>query len=135
MRVFISFDEVEEAVGTRIGTSDWFEITADQLDQFAKAVSPGGAPAAGEYLALSMLPTLAASAYRFDTPGARINYGIDQARFPSPLVAGSRIRSHVDLVEVRRIPAGLQLTVATTVEIEGADRSACEAVTLTLLKP
>src|SRR3954469_12034456 len=101
MRIFTSFDELRDAVGSKLGTSDWIEIGQERIDQFAAATGdwqwihtdaeraasgPYGAPIAHGYLTLSMLPALAASAYAFDTPGARINYGVDKVRFPHPVV-------------------------------------------------
>jgi hypothetical protein len=133
MRVLTSFDEVEEASGTRIGTSDWFDVTDEQLRQFNRAVALDGAPGADHYLSISMIPALASTVYRVETPGARINHGVDHAGFVSALAPGSRIRSEVNLIGVKRTAIGLQLTTSTEIEIEGADPSACEAVTLTLL--
>ena len=37
MRVFNGFDEIKSAVGTKVGTSDWIEITQDRINKFAEA--------------------------------------------------------------------------------------------------
>lgn len=37
MRVFTSPDEVREAAGGELGTSDWLTITQDQVDKFAES--------------------------------------------------------------------------------------------------
>ena len=37
MRVFRTFDELAEAVGEDLGTSDWLELTQERVDAFADA--------------------------------------------------------------------------------------------------
>ncbi|MCW2856942.1 MAG: putative enoyl-CoA hydratase 1 [Marmoricola sp.] len=145
MRVFTTLDEVLGAANSRLGTSDWLDITQERIDTFANATDdwqwihtnpsraatgPYGATIAHGYLTLSLLPTLAATLYRFDTPGARINYGTDRVRFPAPVVVGARIRSHVELGDVQPTPSGLQLSINTSVEIEGVGKPGCIATTL-----
>ncbi|GAB7004926.1 MaoC family dehydratase [Nocardioides sp. AN3] len=145
MRTFTTVEEVLEASDSHLGTSDWLEMTQERIDTFAEATGdhqwihtdpeqaaggPYGATIAHGYLTLSVLPALASTIYRFDTPGARINYGADRVRFPAPVRVGSRIRSHVDLRTVVPTADGLQLTLETSVEIEGSARPACVATTL-----
>jgi hypothetical protein len=67
-----------------------------------------------------VLLALAATIYRFDTPGARINYGADRVRFPAPVLVGARIGSDVALGDVQPITSGLQLTLNPSIEIEHA---------------
>ena len=64
-----------------------------------------------------------------------LNYGINKVRFPHPLLVGKRIRSHVTIAEVVDIPAGKQLTVRHTIEIEDEPKPACVAETVVLLLP
>ena len=65
--------------------------------------------------------------------GARLNYGLEKVRFPSPVPVGSRLRSHVRSGEVKDLPAGKQLIVQHTVEIEGRAKPACVAAHVVLL--
>src|SRR6476619_2517649 len=37
MRTFTTFDELTDAIGADLGTTDWFEITQDRVDAFADA--------------------------------------------------------------------------------------------------
>jgi acyl dehydratase len=71
--------------------------------------------------------------FSLETPGARLNYGLEKVRFPAPVPVGSRLRSHVRFGEVRDLPAGKQLVVEHTVEIEGQDKPACVAAHVVLL--
>ena len=148
MRTFTSLDEVSAAADTDLGTSDWLEIDQDRIDAFAEttidhqwihvdteaaAAGPFGTTIAHGFLTLSLLPSFAAQVFTLETPGAKLNYGLDKVRFPSPVPVGSRLRSHVRFGEVKEVPAGKQLTIEHTVEIEGQPKPACVAAHVVLL--
>jgi acyl dehydratase len=148
MRVFTSLDEVSEAAGQELGTSEWVEIDQQRVDTFADATGdhqwihvdverakdgPFGGTIAHGYLTLSLVPWLGSKVFSFDTPGAKLNYGVNKVRFPNPVLVGSRIRATVTLGEVTDIPAGKQATVRYTVEIDGVDKPACVAESVVLL--
>jgi len=146
MRVFTSAEDVRAAEGGELGSSDWLTITQEQINTFADATldhqwihvdadraaqGPFGAPIAHGFLTLSLLSALNAQIYGFDNVKMGINYGLNKVRFPSPVRVGSRVRSRARLAEVTEISGGVQLTVESTVEIEGEDKPACVAEGLT----
>lgn len=148
MRTFTTLDEVAAAAGTPIGTSDWLEVDQSRIDAFADATldhqwihvdaeqaasGPFGRTIAHGFLTLSLLPHFASQVFTLDAPGAKLNYGLDKVRFPSPVPVGSRLRSHVSFGEVKDLPMGKQLIVEHTVEIEGHDKPACVAAHVVLL--
>jgi acyl dehydratase len=148
MRVFTTFDELAEAAGEDLGTSDWVEITQERVDQFAEATGdhqwihvdvekaaagPFGGTIAHGYLTLSLVPWLGAQVFGLETPGAKLNYGVNKVRFPNPVRVGKRIRLNVTMGEVSEVPAGRQLTLKHTVQIEGEEKPACVAETVVLL--
>ncbi len=148
MRTFTSFDEVSEAAGEELGSSDWVSIEQDRVDQFAEATGdhqwihvdveraaegPFGGTIAHGYLTLSLLPVLGSQIFTFDTPGAKLNYGVNKVRFPNPVRVGKKIRAHSSLGEVTDLPTGKQVTVKTTIEIEGEEKPACVAESVVLL--
>ena len=148
MRVFSSFEEIEAATGEEIGTSEWVEITQDRVDQFAEATGdhqwihvdvekakdgPFGGTIAHGYLTLSLVPWLGSQVFELATPGAKLNYGVNKVRFPSPVPVGSRVRATVSVGEVVDISAGKQLTLKYVVAIENQDKPACVAETVVLL--
>ncbi len=100
----------------------------------AKAGPFGGTIAHG-YLTLSLLPFLGSQVFGLETPGAKLNYGVNKVRFPSPLPVGSRVRARVSVAGVTDLPAGKQMTLKHVVEIEGSDKPACVAETVVLLLP
>ena len=81
------------------------------------------------------MPWLGSQVFTLRTPGAKLNYGVNKVRFPTPLKVGKRIRLHVKMGEVIDIPSGKQLTVQHTVEIEDEPKPACVAETVVLLLP
>ena len=150
MRVFTTFEEVAEAAGIDLGTSEWVTIDQRRVNQFADATGdhqwihvdmerakegPFGGTIAHGYLTLSLVPWLGSQVFTLRTPGAKLNYGVNKVRFPNPLLVGKRIRLHVKMGEVVDIPSGKQLTVQHTIEIEGEDKPACVAETVVLLLP
>jgi len=150
MRVFTTFEEIEAAAGEEIGTTDWVEITQERVNQFADATGdhqwihvdpdlakdgPFGGTIAHGYLTLSLVPWLGSQVFGLDTPGAKLNYGVNKVRFPSPVLVGSRVRATVTVGEVTDLPTGKQLTLRYVIEIEDQDKPACVAETVVLLLP
>ncbi|QWC83991.1 MaoC family dehydratase [Nocardioidaceae bacterium] len=150
MRTFTDFDQLSAAAGEELGSSDWLTIEQDRIDQFADATGdhqwihvdaerakdgPFGATIAHGYLTLSLIPMLGAQVFGLETPGAKLNYGVNKVRFPNPVTVGSRVRVHVSVGEVTDIPAGKQLTLKHSIEIDGEDKPACVAETVVLLLP
>jgi len=148
MRVFSTLDEVAAAAGQEIGTSDWVEITQEAVNQFADATDdhqwihvdverakagPFGGTIAHGYMTLALIPGLSNKVMAFKTPGARLNYGVNKARFPTPVPVGSRVRATVGIGEVTELPKGVQATLKYVIEIEGAEKPACVAETVVLL--
>ena len=141
-------DGLKAKVGEHLGYSDYVEITQDQVNAFAEATGdhqwihvdvekakegPFGGTIAHGYLTLSLVPWLGSQVFTLDTPGAKLNYGVNKVRFPSPVPVGSRVRATVSVGEVTDVSAGKQLTLKYVVEIEDQDKPACVAETVVLL--
>ena len=148
MRTFTSLDEVADSIGDELGTGEWLEITQDRVNTFADATDdhqwihvdqeraaagPFGGTIAHGYLTLSMIPLLSSRIFSVETPGARLNYGLNKVRFPMPVRVGARIRARATLVSLTDVPAGKQLTVSYTIEVDGEAKPACVAETVVLL--
>jgi acyl dehydratase len=142
MRSFNGITEFEAAVGEQLGSSDWHEITQDQVNLFADATGdhqwihvdpekaasgPFGGTIAHGYLTLSLLPVLVAEIYRVDGLKMGLNYGANKVRFPTPVPVGSKVRASAQLVELTPIAIGSQAVVRVTIEIDGGAKPACVA--------
>ncbi len=148
MRVFTDTSELDSAVGQELGSTDWIEIDQARVDKFADATDdhqwihvdqaraeggPFGGTIAHGYLTLSLIPWLSSQIFAFETPGARLNYGLNKVRFPAPVRVGKRIRATAVLQEVKDLPTGKQVVVTYTIAIEDEPKPACVAETVVLL--
>jgi acyl dehydratase len=148
MRTFTTWDQLTAAVGEELGHSDWLLIDQARVDAFADATGdhqwihvdversasgPFGGTIAHGYLTLSLIPLLGSEVFSLQTPGAKLNYGVNKVRFPHPLRVGQRVRAAVSIAAAAELPAGNQLTLRYVVEIEDQAKPACVAETLVLL--
>jgi acyl dehydratase len=129
--------------GQELGTSDWFEVTQEHVNQFAeatddhqwihvdveraKAESPFGGPIAHGYLTLSLLIPLFAQVLVVSDSVMGLNYGLNKVRFPAPVPVGSKVRLNATLTGVDEFAGGLQLTFSTVMEREGGEKPVCIA--------
>ena len=60
-----------------------------------------------------------------------INYGLDRVRFISPVPVRSRLRARSVLKEVDQAAGWVRVKSEVTIELEGGDKPACVAETLT----
>ncbi|GGR97069.1 MaoC family dehydratase [Micromonospora fulviviridis] len=150
MRVFESIEELERAVGTHLGHSDWHRISQQQIDAFAEATgdrqwihvdpvraarSPFGGTIAHGYLTLSLVPMLVWQVYRVEGLTMGVNYGANKLRFPAPVPVDSEVRAGVELLSLAPGGGGYQLTAKVTVELAGAEKPARVVETVSVLVP
>ena len=148
MRVFTTFDELSGAVGEDLGSPEWLEVTQERVVAFADATGahqwihfdverarsgPFGGTIAHGYLTLSLIPYFTPQLFTLETPGAKLNYGVNKVRFPNPVRVGAKIRASAQIAEVTDVPAGKQMITRYTIEIDGEAKPACVAETVVLL--
>ena len=142
MKHYAHLAELEALVGQELGVSDWLEVDQSRIDLFAQAtgdhqwihthperaaVGPFGATVAHGFLTLSLLPTLFETGFAIDDIRMGVNYGLNRVRFPAPVRVGSRLRGRFKLLSYEPLDGGAQLTVEAIVELEGSDKPACVA--------
>jgi acyl dehydratase len=150
MKVFQGIEELERAVGTHLGYSDWHTVTQRQIDTFAEATGdhqwihvdpekaaagPFGGTIAHGYLTLSLVPMLVWQVYAVEGVRMGVNYGANKVRFPSPVPVDTKVRAGVELLSVKPGGGGYQVIARVTVEREGADKPACVVETVSVLVP
>ena len=146
MKVFESAAGIAASVGQEVGVSDWHTVTQDQIDLFAEATGdhqwihvdpqraasgPYGTTIAHGYLTLSLLAPLMKQTYRIDNAKMGLNYGLNKVRFPAPVKVGSRVRARVTVKSVEELPASVQTVWSSVIEVDGSDKPACIAETVT----
>ena len=144
-----AFELFQGDVGNDEGTGEWFEVTQDQINQFADVThdhqfihvdperakaTPFGTTIAHGFLTLSMLTQLAAGAAPAPPDPAEyegvimgINYGFNKVRFVNPVKVGSRIRARGVTANVELKGNTIEVTRNFTVEIEGEEKPALVA--------
>ena len=146
----VSYGDLSGRVGARLGPTAWLVIDQARIDRFAEATDdhqwihvdpqaaadgPFGATIAHGYLTLSLVNRFMPDLLTVADASMGVNYGCEKVRFPSPVRVGSRIRGTGELVSVEPAGGGLQVLVRVTVEIEGQERPACVADTLSRFFP
>jgi acyl dehydratase len=148
-----AFPLFQADVGNDEGTGEWFEVTQDQINQFADVThdhqfihidpeaakaTPFGTTIAHGFLTLSMLTHLAKGASSAPADAARyegvlmgINYGFNKVRFVSPVKVGSKIRGRAVTSNVELKGNMIEVTRSYTIEIEGEEKPAVVADWLT----
>lgn len=147
-RVFSSVEALQAAVGETLGPTDWLTIEQSRVDAFATATGdhqwihvdverarqgPFGGTIAHGYLTLSLSSFFLPQLMRVDVSGMGINYGLDRVRFPAPVRVGARIRGRGEIVSVTAVSGGVQVVVRVSIDVEGGDRPACVADTISRL--
>lgn len=143
------------AQGKEMGVGEWLEMTQERINQFADAtldhqfihvdpekaarLSPYKVPIAHGFLTLSLIPHLNKTIpppHPEACEGLQmgINYGLEKARFPSPVKVGSKVRARMELLSAElKAPNTIQLKHKVTVEIQGGGKPACVAEILSRL--
>lgn len=142
MKHYAHLADLQTLVGQDLGHSDWLVVDQSRIDLFAQATGdhqwihtdplraaggPFGATVAHGFLTLSLLPALFETGFAIDDVRMGVNYGLNRVRFPAPVRAGSRLRGHFKLLSYEPLPGGAQLTVESTIELEGSAKPACVA--------
>jgi acyl dehydratase len=135
-----------ERVGEHLGVSDWMVVDQERVNQFADATDdhqwihidadkakqgPFGGTIAHGFLTLSLTVALAGQVpLDVGDPKMAINYGLEKVRFPAPVPVGSRIRAGVELGAVTEVSGGIQVNRVVTIEVEGQEKPAMVAETV-----
>ncbi|MBI1339239.1 MaoC family dehydratase [bacterium] len=143
----IHYNDLESLAGQEVGVSNWRQITQEQVNMFAEATGDHqwihvdveratrelGSPIAHGYLTLSLLPVLSSEVLRVDGVTRGINFGSNKVRFTNMVPVNSKVRLSQKCLSVEARSGGKQMTMLSTVEIEGQERPACVAEVMSIL--
>ena len=131
--------------GTQLGPTEWITIDQKRVDGFAEvtgdhqwihvdadkaASGPFGACIAHGYLTLSLASKFLPELLSVEQVTMGVNYGTDKVRFPNAVRVGNRIRGTGEVISAEETKGGVQVVVRITIEIEGEQRPACVADTI-----
>ena len=149
MRTINGIDELKAAEGEELGTSDWHEVTQEDVNAFADVTgdhqwihvdvekakeTPFGGTIAHGFYTLSLAVPLVRGDRRL--PGLRVRAQLRPRQGPLPVAAARGLQA-ARLLEDRRAwrtsPAASQVTTQMTFEREGGDKPVCVAESLVRL--
>ncbi len=148
MREFSNVTELANCVGEEIGVSDWFSIDQDRINDFADATgdhqwihidpertkSELGMPTiAHGFLNLSLVPMLTSQISKINSVTRGINYGTNKVRFTNMVPVNSKVRAKSKLIDAQPKAGGTQLTSEISIEIQGQERPAMVAETVSIV--
>ena len=149
MPQLIEKSDIGNYVGYECEPTEWFNVTQDQVNQFADctldhqfihidpvaaAQTPFGGTVAHGFLTLSMLSHFSTQ-YNLVINGITfgVNKGFDKVRFVSPVRVGSNIRCHAKIKNItEKRPGQFDFVMDLSVEIEGEEKPALVAEWLTV---
>ena len=129
-------------VGQSLGSTEWIEISQEQVNLFADATrdhqwihtdparainGPFKGTVVHGYLTLSLAPAVISEVLEIRELTSALNYGVDKVRFPAPVRVGSHVRATVTVMCARQKTSGVEAVFTLTYEIEGEARPACVA--------
>ena len=143
----VQYSDLESLVGQTLGPSDWFEVDQGRINTFADATGDHqwihvneematkmlGSTIAHGYLTLSLIPMFGPQVLSVQGVTRGINYGANKVRFTNMVPVNSKLRMTQTVKEVNEKAGGKQMISECTIEIEGQERPACVAETITVL--
>jgi acyl dehydratase len=141
--------DMQAHVGLKLGTSEWIIVDQQKIDDFARLTGddnwihvdveraarelPEGKTIAHGLLTLSLMPYLAAQTLKIRKRSRSINYGSNKIRFPAAVKCGARLRLHRTLQKCEPVEGGARLTFSNIMEIEGEERPAMAAESISVV--
>src|SRR4029078_9763954 len=107
--------------GKHLGFGEWETIDQEKINRFADATGdhqwihidterakagPFGTTIAHGYMTLSLVPIFVFQLLKVEGAKLVVNYGLNKARFPAPVPAGSRVRMGGEIGAVQNVCAG-----------------------------
>ena len=143
---------IETFVDKPLTPSNWFEVTQEKIDEFAKSTGdfqwihvdiekakkemPDGKTIAHGYFMVSLLPVLSAQTSKINNSSRTINYGSDKIRFINPVQVNSKVRLHRKIKRVNLMEnGGYRVINNYEMEINGKEKPAFVAETISLVFP
>lgn len=140
----LSATELRAMEGRVFGPTAWRAIRQEEIDSFAaitgdaqwihtdveraRSESPWGSTIAHGTLTLALTDGFRDELVPMSGFALGVNYGYDRVRFPSPLLAGVRVRATMEIAGVRDAGDGwVEIVQRFTVEAEGAAKPVCVA--------
>ena len=144
--------EIEKHLNIPLTPSDWYEVTQEKINVFAKATGdfqwihvdverakkemPEGKTIAHGYYMLSLIPLLSSQTAKINNSSRTLNYGSDKVRFINPVKVNSLVRLKRKIIKVNLMEnGGYRMINLYEMEIKDAIKPAYIAETISLVFP
>jgi acyl dehydratase len=145
----LSMEKMKAKIGRELGVTEWLTMDQDRIDKFADctmdhqwihvdkdaaAKGPFGQTIAHGYLTVSLIPHFSENfAVIPEDTFMAVNYGMNRLRLINPVKSDAKIRDRIQLSDIAEKSGGRILVTTThTIEIEGDEKPAMVAETLTM---
>ena len=141
-QIIENFEQLKALEGQEIGTSEWQQITQEQINKFAdvtcdhqwihtdveraKAESPFHGTIAHGYLTISLLPYHWEQVIDVQNLKMQINYGIEKLKFGLPVLTGSYVRVRAKMLSVTDLRGVVKACIDIKMEIKDCPKPAFE---------
>mgnify|MGYP001161446388 FL=1 len=138
-----NIQDLEKYVGKEIGITDWFQITQDDINAFAKLThdeqwihtdiekskkySPYKTTVAHGFFILSLSIKFIYETFDIKSVKMGVNYGLDRVRFMSPTFSGGYIRALISLLDAEIKAESVKYKMSITFEQKGQNKPVCVA--------
>jgi len=138
-----NLSDLSNFIGKEVGLSDWFQITQDDINTFAKLThdeqwihidiekskkySPYKTTVAHGFYILSLGTKFVYETFNIKNVKMGVNYGLDRVRFMSPTLSGGYVRGRVALMNAEYSPGTAKYKMSITFEFKGQDKPVCVA--------
>ncbi|WP_009479831.1 MaoC/PaaZ C-terminal domain-containing protein [Rhodococcus sp. JVH1] len=134
--------EFLDLVGEPIGTTDWYEITYEQVNLFADATGDYRTipthlqqtagmllanPITPAYLTLALLPRALDDLVSIDSAPTTLDHGLGTVHFPAPAAADAKVRCTGRILAAQRRRTGIEVVFGITIEADAAPQPVCVA--------
>lgn len=143
-------NDIQQLIGKTLGPGEWITLTAEMIQQFAtltgdrqwihvdteraKKELPGGKTVAHGFFTLSLASNLLYQLIDLSNIDRMFNYGLNKARFITPVAAGSRVRLTATLTHTEPGKnGGTQLFISCVIETDTSEKPACVAELVSLI--
>ena len=143
------FTEFKALVGKTLEPSPWLHVDQNMIDHFAAASkdyqwihvdqeraekeSPYKTTIAHGFLSIALIPKFLFEALVVSSLKMGYNYGLEEVRFPHPVIEGSHVRGvmHIESIEDQKFKS-IKIVWKVTIEIKGVRKPACVAKMITI---
>lgn len=138
----VTLAELPGLMGEHLGPTDPIPITQEQVNAFADAThdhqwihtdperaadGPFGGTVAHGFLTLALQPSMLFQVLEVSDADSVVNYGLNKARFVSPVKVGAQVVGESEVTEVTEVRGGYQVITSVTIAEPGASKPACVA--------